>query len=188
MKHWLPQWSGHGERTSGDGDDIINATAVTAEPFDIDEAPTNETDAARNETIWNESSGCETERHGAPEGDPPGRGGRTAGETDGNDNETKLALGITQDGPPGNLSHNETKVNATLAGSLGSPSYNETKANATQDALPGNQSHSKTTANATQGGPPENLSHNLEASRTTRRMSMRRRVVRQEICHTTRPT
>ena len=54
-----------------------------------------------NETVWNESSGHETERHGVPEGDPPGHGGCAAGETDGNDNETKVALGLTQDGPPG---------------------------------------------------------------------------------------
>ena len=73
MKHWLPQWSGYGERTSGDGDDIINATTVAAEPFDIDQASADETDATKNETVWNESSGHETERHGVPEGDPPGQ-------------------------------------------------------------------------------------------------------------------
>ena len=120
VKHWLPQWSGYGERTSGDDDDIINATA---EPIDIDEASADETDATKNETVWNESSGHETERHGVPEGDPPGHGGGTAGETDGNDNETKVALRLTQDGPPGNLWHNKTNVDATQGGPPGNLSH-----------------------------------------------------------------
>ena len=51
VRHWLPQWSGYVGRTSGDGDDIIDATVVAAEPFDIYGASANETDATKNETV-----------------------------------------------------------------------------------------------------------------------------------------
>ena len=128
VKHWLPQWSGFVERTSADGDDIINATTVAAELVDMDH--------------------------------PPGLGGCAAGEIDGNDNATKVAVGLTQDGPPGNQSYNETKAYATQNALPGNQSHNDTNVNSIQDALPGNQPHNKTNANATQGEPPRNLSHN----------------------------
>ena len=165
VKHWLPQWSGYVERTSGDGDDIINATTVAAEPFDIDEASADKTDATENETVWNESSGHETERHSVPEDDPPGHGGCAAGETDGNDNETNQSYNetkanATQNALPGNQSHSETNLNAIQDAPPGNQSHSEMNANATQGAQPGSQSHNKTNVDATQGGPPGNLSHN----------------------------
>ena len=158
FKKWAAIWNllaeleddPHVERTSGDGEDFINATTVAAEPFDIDGV---------SETVWDQSSGHEIGRHGVTEVDPPGQGGCAACETDGNGNETNFALGLTQDGPPGILSHDEMEVDSTLGGSLGNRSYNVAKANVTQNALPGDHSHSETNSNAIHDAPPGNHSH-----------------------------
>ena len=161
-KKWAAIWNllaeleddPHVERTSGDGDDFINATTVAAEPFDIDGV---------SETVWDQSSGHEIGRHGVTEVDPPGQGGCAACETDGNGNETNFALGLTQDGPPGILSHDEMEVDSTLGGSLGNRSYNVTKANVTQNALPGDHSH-------TRRFRTRFTTHRLEITRTARQM------------------